>query len=203
MPTKPGNTRLSRRFFSQPTASVARKLLGCMLISDLGGQRTSGVVVETEAYLHDDPACHAFKARTARTEVMFGMAGVAYVYPIHAKYCFNIVSEKKEVGCAVLIRALQPVLGIEYMQKRRGVEAQRRLTTGPACLCQALSIDRTVNGFDLTRSKKLWLERGETPSDLGKVGVSNRIGVTSGEKLQLRFYIRGNPFVSGTKAMRQ
>ncbi|MEL7500104.1 MAG: DNA-3-methyladenine glycosylase [Planctomycetota bacterium] len=196
---------LTRRFFSRSTVEVAQALLGCRLVSQIDGVTTAGLIVETEAYLFgNDSACHANKARTARTEVMFGPAGFAYVYPIHAKHCFNIVTERPEVGCAVLIRALEPNAGIEQMKQRRGVDDLRRLTTGPACLCQSLGIDREVNGRDLSglNSEVYVQTRNRRFRSKFEIKSSPRIGVTSAIDRPLRFYLAGNPFVSGKLKLR-
>jgi DNA-3-methyladenine glycosylase len=194
---------LPSSFFAQNTATVARQLLGKQLVSKLGGEMVSGLIVETEAYLPEgDSACHASQRRTPRTEVMFGRPGLAYVYPIHAKVCFNVVTEAEEQGCAVLIRALQPTAGEEVIRQRRAVSDSRRLTTGPACLCQALAIDRAVNGTDLTQRSSLWIEQVDHLNQEFKIGSSPRIGVTSAHELPLRFYLCGNPFVSGPKRLR-
>lgn len=195
-------SRAQRDFYQNDTESVAKGLLGQRLICVADGILTAGRIVETEAYLPEgDSACHAAKSRTARTEVMFGRAGLAYVYPIHAKFCFNIVTESEEIGCAVLIRALEPLLGIEEMRARRGVESLKRLTTGPACLCQALGIDRSVNGIDLIDSDHIWVEHDERLSEQAMV-TTERIGVTSAHDLLLRFAVAGNGFVSGPARMR-
>ena len=195
---------LDKLFYEANTKHVARNLIGHTLVSMVDKQLVKGMIVETEAYLpRGDSACHAFKHRTARTEVMFGPAGIAYVYPIHAKYCFNIVTESLEQGCAVLIRALEPLQGQPIVGQRRGVQDPRRLTTGPANLCQALGIDRTINGHDLTLGKEIWVEEG---LGLEKPGItikaSKRIGVTSAKTHRLRFYVAGNRFVSGPLSMR-
>ena len=193
---------LRTSFFARETVTVARDLLGKRLVSRLGGEQVEGVVVETEAYLASgDSACHASHRRTPSTEVMFGQPGMAYVYPIHAKVCFNVVTESEERGCAVLIRALQPTLGHEIVRQRRGVSELRRLTTGPACLCQALAIERSVNGLDITGDDQLWFEHTESEQEF-TIGSSPRIGVTSAQELPLRFYIAGNEFVSGPKRLR-
>jgi len=123
------------------------------------------------------------------------------VYPIHAKYCFNIVTDKKEAGCAVLIRALEPLEGIEVMQERRGLTIRKRLTTGPACLCQAMAIDKSLSGADLIGHPEIWLEQGEAVTE-ESIRVTQRIGVTSAEELLMRFVILGNPFVSGPARLR-
>ena len=194
---------LRAAFFQEPTIQVARNLLGKTLISEMGGQRVSGMIVETEAYLaDDDSACHAAKYRTARTEVMFGPAGFAYVYPIHARHCFNVVTESIGQGCAVLIRAAQPLSGMAVMGERRGLTDRRRLSTGPACLCESFGIGRSVSGHNLTVEKTVWIadRMPGTPSLAPKKSV--RIGVTSAKNKLLRFYIPNNPFVSGPKRMR-
>ncbi len=195
---------ITQEFFARETRLVAEELIGAVLVSEIGGSQTCGQIVETEAYLpENDSACHAAKHRTARTEVMFGPAGFAYVYPIHAKHCFNIVTETKARGCAVLIRSLQPLDGIPVMQIRRGLNLKTRLTTGPACLCQALGIDRSHNQTDLTIGETIWLEPGiglGGSPDIIKSSI--RIGVTSAKSKRLRFYLAGNPFVSGPRKLR-
>ena len=194
---------LERDFYARETTEVARDLIGKLLVSESDG-RTKGVIVETEAYLpFRDSACHAAKYRTARTEVMFGPAGYAYVYPIHAKFCFNVVTEFEERGCAVLIRAVEPVEGIDLMKRRRGLEDQRRLSTGPSCLCQAMRIDRSMNHLDLTLGDLVWIEEG-LGLDAERITIkrSQRIGVTSAATRRLRFYVAGNRFVSGSLKLR-
>lgn len=193
---------LEQGFYAAATPEVARGLLGKILISELGSQPVSGRIVETEAYLpKNDPACHAAKHRTARTEVMFGPAGRAYVYPIHAKHCFNIVTEQIDQGCAVLIRAVEPLTGIATMQQRRNLDDLYRLATGPACLCQAFGIDRSINGVDLTLGQRLWLEGDGHHVEDSKVRVTHRIGVTSAKHRKLRFVMRDHPFASGPKKL--
>lgn len=194
--------KLTRNFFSAATQEVARALLGQKLVSCVGGKRTSGKIVETEAYLPvDDSACHASKSRTVRTEVMFGKPGLAYVYPIHAKHCFNVVTGSVGQGCAVLVRALEPIEGIGTMESRRGLDDKKRLTTGPACLCQALSIDRSFTGEDLIGNQSVWIEEADRVSD-DCIRTTIRIGVTSAEELELRYVVQGNPFVSGPARLR-
>ena len=193
---------LTGTFYSRGTIQVARELLGKQLVSTLEGETIRGIIVETEAYLASgDSACHASKRRTPRTEVMFGRGGLAYVYPIHGRVCFNVVTETEERGCAVLIRAVEPTTGWEVIKQRRGVIDQRRLTTGPACLCQAFAIGRAVNQSDLTVGRDVWVEEPNEPVQF-EIGISERIGVTSAKNLQLRFYQAGNPFVSGPSRMR-
>lgn len=197
------SSKLQQEFFERSTKRVAKNLIGKFLVSRIGSTETRGIVVETEAYLPlNDSACHAAKSRTARTEVMFGRAGVAYVYPIHAKVCFNVVTEVEGQGCAVLIRALEPVDGIKEMKNRRGLEDIRRLTTGPACLCQAMGIERPFNGVDLANSDELFFQEPDEDSKVGAIKSSERIGVTSAKDLKLRFYVASNQYVSGPKRLR-
>ena len=129
---------------------------------------------------------------------MFEPAGTIYVYPIHAKVCFNIVTQPKNVGAAVLIRALEPVWGVDYMKNLRGVSSITRLTSGPAMLCQALAIDRDINARPLFRETELILTQPDTVTS-EPVAVTNRIGITKSTDLPLRFFLRGNRFVSGPK----
>jgi DNA-3-methyladenine glycosylase len=160
-----------------------------------------GRIVETEAYLaHDDPACHAAKGQTRRNAAMFGPPGYAYVYAIHAKWCMNAVTEPAGCGSAVLIRAIEPLFGVELMQARRPLSTPRDLARGPARLCAALDIDKDKNGVDLTTGHGLWIATDDSREELD-IGVSTRIGVTSAHELLLRFNVRGNSFVSGPKSL--
>jgi len=188
--------RLGRKFFNQPTIELARALLGKYLVSG----ELCGKIVETEAYLYrDDPACHAGFGLTARNAPMFGPAGHSYVYLIYGMYhCFNIVSGKTGEGEAVLIRALQPIKGIELMQKRRKTAKIENLCSGPGKLTQAFGITKKHNNLDLITEEELQIHSSrEKP----KIEVSGRIGINTGQDLQLRFFIEGNPFVSKTRKM--
>jgi DNA-3-methyladenine glycosylase len=163
VPSKFG-TILSRAYFKRPTLTVARSLVGKYLIRCIDGREIAGKIVEVEAYVgSQDRACHASKGRTQRTEVMFGPAGVAYVYLIYGMYhCLNVVTEREEFPSAVLIRA---------------IELDGKLIDGPGRLCRALQIDRCLNHVDLTIGKCLWFEdRGEAVGR-GTVGAYPRIGV--------------------------
>jgi DNA-3-methyladenine glycosylase len=155
---------LPRAYFSRPTLTVARSLVGKYLIRCIDGREIAGKIVEVEAYVgSQDKACHASKGRTQRTEVMFGPAGVAYVYLIYGMYhCLNVVTERAEFPSAVLIRA---------------IELKGELIDGPGRLCRSLQIDRSLNRMDLTTGESLWFEdRGETVGR-GMVGAFPRIGV--------------------------
>lgn len=198
------NAVIEQPFFCQDVRRVARELLGKRLVSRLGAKRVAGIVVETEAYLaEDDSACHGSRGLKPGNRAMFGAAGRAYVYPIHAKHCFNVVTGPVGVPSAVLIRALQPTQGIAVIQKRRGTCRRQLLSTGPARLCQALGIDRQIDGLDLTRGRKVWFEDTEIdPVQADSIRITQRIGVTSARDLKLRYVIAGNPFVSGPRRMR-
>jgi DNA-3-methyladenine glycosylase len=128
---------------------------------------------------------------------MFGPPGHAYVYPIHARYCFNVVTEPAGVASAVLIRAIEPVEGLELMRRRRGREALREVASGPARLCEALAIERPLDGWDLTLGERLWITDGGTRVHrTHQIACSPRIGVTAAADLPLRFFLQGSPFVS-------
>jgi DNA-3-methyladenine glycosylase len=191
--------KIQRSFYAQPTIQVARQLLGKYLVRNHPDGRTVGKIVETEAYVGPhDLACHASKGRTARTEVMFGPPGHAYVYFIYGVYyCLNIVTEEVGHASAVLIRALEPIEGVELMEKRRKTSALRNLASGPGKLCLAMSIDKTLNGADMSRGNVLYVEdRGEAAP---KIVARPRIGVDYAEKWKdkpWRFLIRGSEFVS-------
>ena len=190
--------KLPRAFYRQPTKEVAKQLLGKYLVHRYAEDTLVGRIVETEAYLGPhDLACHAAKGRTKRTDVMFGAAGHAYVYFIYGFYnMLNLVTEAKDYPAAVLIRAVEPVRGIEQMKQHRKSELLHNLASGPGKLCQAFAIDRSLNGADLC-GQSLYLEdRGEpTP----KFTATPRIGVDYAGKWKdkpLRFFVRGSEFVS-------
>jgi len=190
-------TPLARSFYDRDVVTVARALLGKLLVRTVRGRRTSGRIVEVEAYLAEgDSACHSFRGRRPRNAAMFGPPGCAYVYSIHARYCMNVVTEPAGVASAVLIRAIEPIEGVASMERRRGTEARRDLARGPARLCAALAIDRTLDGHDLTCGDSLWIAGGPDPDG---VVTTRRIGVTSAKELPLRFLVAGSRFVSGTR----
>lgn len=150
---------LTHDFYARDTLMTAGALLGKKLVRKYNGNIISGLISETEAYLGSkDSASHAFKGKTPRNRVMFGRAGRAYVYFVYGMhYLLNMVTEEEENPCAILIRAIVPLDGIEHMQRYRGRNG-KGLTDGPAKLCQALAIDKSLNGWDLTAGKKLWVE---------------------------------------------
>ena len=190
--------RLGRRFYERYSPRVAKELIGCRLVRVLDGTRLAGVVVETEAYRGSrDPASHAYRGKTGRNEVMFGPAGIAYVYfTMGAHFCLNVTTEETGVAAAVLIRAVQPTDGTEEMRGNRGVTELTRVASGPGNLTKALGIDRELNGEDMVTSGRLFFEAGEKVSD---IGVSSRVGVSAGKSLRWRFYAKGSPFVSKGK----
>jgi DNA-3-methyladenine glycosylase len=211
--------RLAPDFYARPTVEVARSLLGCKLVVSIPSHfnpvenpshalpesRTlcSGIIVETEAYLDkDDPACHASRGMTRRNEVMFGPPGKLYVYTIHTRFCANIVTEPIGRGAAVLIRAIQPVDGIDGMQRNRplppalsSAKSLVELGNGPGKLCQSLALDTERNGACLTTGNDIWVET--TSNRDFYITCTPRIGISSGVDLPLRFFVDGNRYVSG------
>ncbi len=191
---------LRREFYQKPTLDVAKNLLGKKLVRQVAGKCLSIMIVETEAYIGgDDSACHASKGLTPRTEVMFGVAGHAYIYFVYGMhYMLNIVTEKPGFPAAILIRAGEPLENTEIMLNNRNGQA-RHIADGPARLCQAMAITKSLNGWDLTKGKQLWLE--EHLSVPNKQIVSRpRVGIDYAEardrQAPWRFYIRNNPHVS-------
>ena len=190
-----GPTRLDRPFFARPTLEVARALLGCVLVSDRPEGRVSGRIVETEGYLGpDDPASHAAKRRTGRVAAMWGPPGIAYVYRSYGLHAMlNVVTEPEGATGAVLIRALEPVAGVDLMRRRRGVAETRLLCAGPGRLCQALGIGLDDHGTDLVATGWLWIAPG---APAAAVSAGARIGITRGTDVPWRFFETGSPYVS-------
>jgi DNA-3-methyladenine glycosylase len=174
---------------------LAPRLVGCLLESRVGGTVRSGRIVEVEAYAQDDPACHAWRGRTARNWPMFGPGGFAYVYFIYGMHtCFNVTACQEGIGEAVLVRALEPIEGIEGMRASRGVSDVRRLASGPGMLCEALGIELAMNGHDLSEDP-LRLFAPEA-AGRGRISSSARIGITRAVDRPWRFYLEGSPFLS-------
>jgi DNA-3-methyladenine glycosylase len=196
-PTPNNESRLSRGFFKKPTEQVARSLLGKFLLRKLeSGQWIGGKIVETEAYLsQNDPASHSYRGKTRRNAAMFAPPGVIYVYSIHAKHCMNFSTERAETGAAVLIRALEPIWGIDHMRAKRNQTDLRKLTSGPAMLCQALGIDLEHNGKDAHSASWLAILPGDRVPKTSVV-TTPRIGISQGQDLPLRFLIAGSPYAS-------
>ena len=198
--------KLDRSFYLKDTVAVARQLLGKLLVHEVDGKRISGIIVETEAYLGtEDRAAHTFGGRrTLRNEAMYGPGGHAYIYFIYGMYyCFNVVTGHEGVPEAVLVRALEPVEGLDFMAAARykkdyaplSTRQSINLTNGPGKLCMALIIDRSLNGEDLCGSRVYIEDRNETPD----ICSSKRIGIDyagDDRDLPLRFYIQNNKYVS-------
>ncbi|MGH2722731.1 MAG: DNA-3-methyladenine glycosylase [Actinomycetota bacterium] len=183
--------RLPRRFYARDPLTVARDLLGRVLVHRIGGRILAGRIVEAEAYGPQDPASHAFRGPTRRNASMFGPPGHAYVYVSHGiHHCLNATTG---AGSAVLIRALQPLEGIGEMARRRGQEDLRLLCAGPGRLCQALGITVAEDGADLTNTGGMWI----APGDRAPQAVATpRIGVTLAADVPWRFVVPGSPFLS-------
>jgi DNA-3-methyladenine glycosylase len=193
---------LPRSFFEPSARAVGRSLLGHWLIRNTGDGFIGGPIVETEAYLRSDPACHAAPGLTARNRVMFGPPGHAYVYFIYGcHYCVNAVCRPAGTAEAVLIRAVEAVFDCASMQRVRAVKETRNLTNGPAKLCEALDIDRALGGADLCDAHSPLFIAGNPAvrafrRQRGPVVTTTRIGITRATELPLRFYLRGSSFVS-------
>ena len=181
-------------FLNEPVELAAELMLGCHLEREVDGERSLVRIVETEAYDMDDAASHAYRGQTARNEVMFGESGHLYVYFTYGMhYCCNVVTGEPGHASAVLIRGVEPVEGIEELERRRGASGVNA-TNGPAKLCQALGVDLEMNGHDL-REKPLRLLAGEPRGD-ESIERSTRIGISKATELPWRFSIAGNGFVS-------
>ena len=183
--------RLRRKFFDRSVHAVAPELIGASLTLDGVG----GVIVEVEAYHHTDPAAHSYRGRTERNSVMFGPPGVAYVYRSYGiHWCLNFVCEEEDSASAVLIRAVEPIVGIDTMRRRRGRDELRLLCSGPGKLCQALGITIAHNGFALDRPP---FELRARRSDVAiEVAVGPRIGITKATEQPWRYGLAGSRFVS-------
>jgi DNA-3-methyladenine glycosylase len=193
---------LRRAQLPRAPITLARALIGKRLVRVVRGKTLVGRIVETEAYLSDDAASHSFAGPTPRNGSMYLRRGHAYIYRIYGIWlCLNISAGHSGDGAAVLLRALVPMEGVRAMQANRGGANVRDLARGPGRLCQALAIDPTLDGLDLCSANGvLWLAAASHP--VGDIGVSARIGITQAADLPLRFYERGNLFVSGPARLR-
>lgn len=190
--------RLRRSELPQDTIALARFLIGKVVVHDLPAGRLAGRIVETEAYPPGDPAGHHFRGPTPRIRSMYLAQGHAYIFLNYgAHFMLNVVSEPAGTAAAILIRALEPLAGIELMERHRKTTRLLDLTRGPGRLAAAFQIDRRHDGLDLCAPGPLWL--GATPYRTGPTGKSVRIGITRAADQLLRFFERGNPFVSGPK----
>jgi DNA-3-methyladenine glycosylase len=193
--------RLRRSELPADTATLARFLIGKTLVHEHPRGRMSGRIVETEAYVVGDAAGHAYRGETPRNRSLFLERGHAYVYFIYGCWhALNVSGEGPGVGAGVLLRALEPLKGIELMQRRRRVERHADLARGPGRLAEALDIDRRYDGIDLCAAGPLWLGTGTRP--VGPIRRSVRIGISREAERKLRFYERDNTFVSGPRRLR-
>lgn len=194
---------LERDFYRRPAIALARAVLGRVLVREHPDGAVAGRIVEVEAYRGArDAASHAYRGPTARNAVMFGEAGHAYVYFTYGMHhCLNFVAQEAAGAAAVLVRALEPVAGLDLMRRRRGVEDLVRLARGPGCVAQALALARADDGLDLVRSP-LWVS--DLPPDRGghRIERGPRIGIRQATDLEWRFFLAGHPCVSGGPSFR-
>ncbi len=187
-------------FFDRDVTVVARDLLGALVVSTVGGERTAGRIVETEAYLgRDDPASHGYQdRRNERNVALFGPPGTWYVYLSYGvHWCTNLACGPEGTAGAVLLRALEPVEGLEVMRRRRGGVDDRHLCSGPGKLCQALGITRALDGILMPQSSVVVLPA--TALSHNAIVATPRIGITKAADLPLRFCVAGSPYVSGRR----
>jgi DNA-3-methyladenine glycosylase len=191
---------LDRAELPVDTAQLARFLIGRMLVRILAEGVAAGRIVETEAYGIGDPAGHAYRGITPRNRALFLERGHAYVYLAYgSSFMLNVSSETSGVGAGVLIRAIEPTDGIGIMERNRGSRRVQDLARGPGRLCEALEIDRRLDGIDLCQDGPLWL--GSNGQASGEIGQGKRVGITRAVDSPLRFYVRSNRFVSGPHAL--
>ncbi len=182
-------------FFGFTATELAPRLLGCRLERRADGSTLSGIIVETEAYTRDDPASHSFRGRTKRNWPMFLGGGYAYVYLIYGIHnCFNVTSGHPDSGEAVLVRAMQPVDGIDLMKQNRGSNKVMDLCSGPGKLCQAMGIELRHSGMLLNKGELILSV--PVPPGGEEMDVTCRIGVNRGDHLMRRYIIRGSPWLS-------
>ena len=184
------------------TVELARTLLGKVLVRQFGSGMAAGRIVETEAYLQHDPACHAFRGMTPRNRSLFLEHGHAYVYLCYGtSYLLNVSSEPGGIGSGVLLRALEPVFGVEHMQRNARHVKLADLTRGPGRLTAALRVNRRHDGLNLFTNKQLWI--GSDGHQIGPVGESVRIGLTKGAEERLRYFVSGSRYLSGTRRLNE
>lgn len=187
---------LPRSFYAQDPAAVARGLLGRVLVRRTKEGRLEGRVVETEAYYgRDDPASRAYRGKKSYNELMWGEPGKAFIYMVHGNWLFNVITGKRGEPSGVLIRAVEPLVGLEAMKKWRGVEEVTDLTSGPGKLTKAMLITKKQNGIDVTDPKSEIMIGGKVEKGI-EIESSHRIGVSQDLPRKLRFYVKNNKFVS-------
>lgn len=192
---------IRRKFYLRDTVTVSKDLLGKLIVRKTKYETLIAKITESEAYRgSDDPASHSHRKITNRNKVMFDTGGRVYVYFIYGNYnCFNIVTEKKGTGSAVLIRAAEPVEGIELMKSFRGkIKNIYELTNGPGKLCKALNIDKTFYGKDVTEEGEIFISYPQRKEKF-EIVSTKRIGISKGADLPFRFFIKDNPFVTKHK----
>lgn len=194
---------MPRPFYARPALVVARAVLGRLLVHDGPAGPVGGRIVECEAYRGArDPASHAYRGRTARNAVMFGRPGHAYVYFTYGMHhCLNLVCEEPGHAAAVLVRALEPIVGLERMARRRGTREWARLARGPGCVAQALGLTRAHDGLDLVRGR-LWLSDLPPARHGLRIARGPRIGIRRAAERAWRFYLEGHPCVSARRGVR-
>jgi len=199
VPTRP----LGRAFYQRPPRSVARDLLGRLLVRDTPEGRVAGRIVEVEAYDGaTDPASHAYRGETRRNRVMFGPGGHAYVYFTYGMHhCVNVVTGPSGRAQAVLVRALEPVEGVTIMRRRRGVDGTERLARGPGCVARALGLTRADDGLDLTRGP-LWILDAPAMREGRRILRTPRIGIRHAVERPWRYVLAGHPCASGPRSLR-
>ncbi len=183
-----------RAFYARTTSAVARDLLGRVLVRRTKGRILRGRIVETEAYASGDPASHAFRGRTERNRALFGEVGHAYIYQTHGQYCLNVVAKKAKPAGGILIRALEPLEGIDLMRRSRKRSGLRRIASGPGNLSRAMRIDLRLYGADRTKEGPLFITDDGAASP--KVRRTVRIGVTAARDKRWRFVVEGSPFIT-------
>jgi DNA-3-methyladenine glycosylase len=192
--------RLRRADLPVGTIELAQYLIGKTLVHEFPTARLSGVIVETEAYPPGDAAGHAFRGKTQSNQTLFLGRGYCYVYFTYgSSFMVNVTSEEPGVGAGVLLRALEPLEGIETMQRFRKTTRMRDIARGPGRLAQAMHIDKQYDGVDLCAGDALWL--GTPARPIGAVGSSTRIGLTREVHRKRRFFESGNPYVSGPRSL--
>jgi DNA-3-methyladenine glycosylase len=188
----------SRAVLPPDTVALARFLLGKLLVREFDAGQAIGRIVETEAYLENDPACHAYRGITKRNGSLFLDVGHAYVYLCYGThYMLNVSSETQGIGTGVLLRALEPLSGVPLMQRNRTVRRPRDLTRGPGRLTAAMKIDLRHDGIDLCSPGPLWL--GDDGAVVERIGESVRIGLTKGADARLRYFVAGSRHLSGSR----
>lgn len=198
-------TRLPRPFYLQPTLKIATQLIGKFFLRRLDNEILIGKIVEVEAYLGErDPASHAYRGRTQRNDVMFWNGGHLYVYFTYGMhFCCNVVTEREGMGRAILLRAVEPIDGLETMAKNRGIALKSEkdkwnLCSGPAKLCEAFAIGRRENGTDLCGSE-IWIAEETERRERRRIVRTTRVGVTNGAEHKWRFCVSDSLFLSRGK----